>query len=47
MIEFGNVFKAFPAGYKALKTLDDTNAVGPIDPALYELVKLRASQING
>jgi AhpD family alkylhydroperoxidase len=42
-----NVYRAFPAGYQALKALEDANAAGPIDRRLYELLKLRASQVNG
>ena len=40
------IAKGFPAGYKALFTLDRAVA-GALDPTLFELVKLRASQING
>ena len=42
-----NLYAAFPAGYQAIRALDAAVAAGPIDPHLYELVKLRASQING
>ena len=42
-----NVYKDFPAGYQALSALEQACANGPLDHALYELVKLRASQING
>jgi AhpD family alkylhydroperoxidase len=45
--EHVNVYRAFPAGYEALRALEAANAAGPIDHALYELVKLRASQLNG
>ena len=47
MGEHVNVYRAFPAGYQALLALEAANAAGPIDHALYELVKLRASQLNG
>ena len=45
--EFVNIYKAFPAGYQATEALEKELRAGPLDPALYELVKLRASQING
>jgi len=45
--DYVNIYAAFPAGYEAMSALEDANAASPIDPPLYELVKLRASQING
>lgn len=39
--------KAFPEGYRAVAGLEQANHGGPIEPPLYELVKIRASQING
>ena len=39
--------KAFPEGYRAVAGLERANHGGPIEPPLYELVKIRASQING
>ena len=42
-----NLYRAFPAGYQALKALEDANAAGPLDHRIFDLVKLRASQING
>ena len=45
--EHVNLYAAFPAGYRAMAALERACADGPLDPALYELVKLRASQING
>ena len=42
-----NVYKDFPAAYQALSALEQACANGPLDHALFELVKLRASQING
>ena len=45
--EHVNVYKALPAAYQALLALEQACAASPLDPALYELVKLRASQING
>ena len=45
--EYVNVYRAFPAGYKAMSALEDACAASPLDESLYELVKLRASQING
>ena len=41
-----NIYKAFPAGYEAVSALEQACA-GAMDPVLFELVKLRASQING
>ena len=41
-----NIYKAFPAGYEAVAALEQACA-GAMDPVLFELVKLRASQING
>jgi AhpD family alkylhydroperoxidase len=39
---------AFPAAYAAMSALSQAvNATGPLEPALLELVKIRASQING
>ncbi|MPY93441.1 MAG: carboxymuconolactone decarboxylase family protein [Acidimicrobiia bacterium] len=37
----------FPGAYEALSALNDTVEAGPIEPFLLELVKLRASQVNG
>ena len=42
-----NLMEAFPAGYKAVLAYDKAVAAGPLDATLFELVKLRASQING
>jgi len=39
--------KHFPQGYEAMLNLQTTIGAGPIDPFVSELVKLRASQING
>jgi AhpD family alkylhydroperoxidase len=44
--EHVNIYKAFPAGYQAMSALEQACA-GAMDPVLFELVKLRASQING
>jgi AhpD family alkylhydroperoxidase len=44
--EFVNIYKAFPAGYEAMSALERACA-GAVEPVLFELVKLRASQING
>jgi AhpD family alkylhydroperoxidase len=41
------IFRAFPEGYRAMSGLETAAASGPLDQGLYELVKLRASQING
>jgi AhpD family alkylhydroperoxidase len=40
------VGRHFPAGYKALAALNQTVAAA-VEPTIFELVKLRASQING
>jgi len=45
--EFVNIYKAFPEGYRAVNALEQAVRGSSIDPALYELVKLRASLING
>jgi AhpD family alkylhydroperoxidase len=44
---FVNIYKAFPSGYEGMQALEDAAKQGPVDHALRELVKLRASQING
>jgi len=41
-----NIHKAFPAGYEAMAALERACAEA-MDPVLFELVKLRASQVNG
>jgi AhpD family alkylhydroperoxidase len=41
------LFEHFPPGYTAMRALEDAAASGPLDDRLYELVKLRASQLNG
>ena len=41
-----NIYEAFPAGYEAMPALEQACA-GAMDPVLFELVKLRASQVNG
>ena len=45
--EHVNVYKDFPAGYQALSALEAGLRRRSADHTLYELVKLRASQING
>jgi AhpD family alkylhydroperoxidase len=45
--EFVNIYKAFPAGYQGMRALEDAAKSGPLDAVIRELVKLRASQING
>jgi len=42
-----NPYQAAPAAMKALATLEAQVANSGLDPALAELVKIRASQING
>jgi AhpD family alkylhydroperoxidase len=39
--------KHFPQGYVAMLNLQTAISAGPLDPLLSELVKLRASQLNG
>lgn len=39
--------EAFPEAYGPVVELEKVNQAGPLEPALYELVKIRASQING
>ncbi|SEU10821.1 carboxymuconolactone decarboxylase family protein [Paenibacillus sp. NFR01] len=39
--------KANPAAYQALAKLEDAATKMGLDPVLFELVKIRASQING
>ena len=45
--EFVNIYKAFPEGYRAVSELERVVAASPLDHATIELVKLRASQLNG
>ena len=42
-----NLMETFPEGYRAVRAFDKAVAAGPLDHTLFELVKLRASQING
>lgn len=42
-----DIYKAFPDGYKAVLAMEEACQAGPIDPFIYELLKMRASQING
>jgi AhpD family alkylhydroperoxidase len=42
-----NPFKAAPEGMKAMMALETTLKASGLEPGLMELVKLRASQING
>lgn len=45
--EFVDIYSAFPAGFKSLMALENACHDGPLDPFTFELVKMRASQING
>ncbi len=45
--EYVNIYKAFPAGYEGMRAFEDAARSGPLDPVIRELVKLRASQVNG
>jgi AhpD family alkylhydroperoxidase len=42
-----NIFQDFPAGLRAVSAFEEAVAAGPLDHNLFELVKLRASQVNG
>lgn len=42
-----NGFRVFPQGYQAMKALQQVVDQSNIEPKLLELVKIRASQING
>lgn len=41
------ISEAFPAAHAAVLGLEKANRAGPLEPGLYELIKIRASQING
>ncbi|MGH9135391.1 MAG: carboxymuconolactone decarboxylase family protein [Ilumatobacteraceae bacterium] len=45
--EFVNIYKAFPVGYQGMQALEEAVKSSPLDPVIRELMKLRASQING
>lgn len=45
--EFFNVYKALPAGYQAMSSLEAAVKNSSLDRTVFELVKLRSSQING
>ncbi|MBO3752043.1 carboxymuconolactone decarboxylase family protein [Streptosporangiaceae bacterium NEAU-GS5] len=47
MTERIDISAVFPAAYKALIALDKQTAHGPLEKPLMELIRLRASQING
>lgn len=42
-----DVYGGLPDGMKALQALEQAIAAGPMDRPTFELVKMRASQING
>lgn len=42
-----DISKLYPAGFNAMLELDGTLKKSGIDKTLYELIKIRASQING
>jgi AhpD family alkylhydroperoxidase len=44
--EHVNIYRHFPAGFKAMSALEAACADGTLDHTIFELVKLRASQIN-
>jgi len=39
--------KAFPEGFSALQNIEKAIRASGLEPSLYELVKIRASQLNG
>ena len=41
------LFRFWPDGYQSLHQLSEVVKVSGLEPALLELVKMRASQING
>ena len=45
--EHFNVYQALPAGYQAMASLEAAVKNSPLDRTVFELVKLRSSQING
>lgn len=45
--EFVDVYSALPGGMSAMLQLEKAVRSSGLDPLLYELVKVRASQING
>lgn len=42
-----NIFRTFSAGYEAMRSVERACSDGPLATRIRELVKLRASQING
>jgi AhpD family alkylhydroperoxidase len=42
-----NIFEDFSAGYRAVSAFEEAVRNSSLDTHLYELVKLRASQVNG
>lgn len=42
-----DLYGAFPGGMQGIMALEEACQAGPLDPFIYELVKMRASQING
>lgn len=42
-----DIFRAWPAGYRAMQALEATTARSGLDPILLELVRTRVSQLNG
>ncbi|MBE7412971.1 MAG: carboxymuconolactone decarboxylase family protein [Leptospiraceae bacterium] len=45
--QFVDIYSAFPNGMKAMVALEEACQAGSLEPFLYELVKMRSSQING
>lgn len=45
--KFVDIYSAFPSGMKGIMALEEACQAGPLDPFIYELVKMRSSQING
>ena len=42
-----NIYEDFPEGHRAMRAFEQAVRDGPLDRTLFELVKLRASQVNG
>ncbi|HTN99537.1 MAG TPA: carboxymuconolactone decarboxylase family protein [Microthrixaceae bacterium] len=45
--EYVDLYGALPDAMKAMQSLEAAIAAGPLDQKIFELVKMRASQING
>ncbi len=45
--EYVDIYGGLPDGVKALRALEEAISAAPLDHKIFELVKMRASQING